>query len=126
MRALRTGDRRVSGAPCGRGVSYMTRAKRTRHNVRREQLIDVAIKISTEIGYNKLTREKVMREVDVTASLLGYYFPRMSDLKNAVMDAAVERGIVEIIAQGITLNDPRALTINPQIKLQVISFMMKT
>jgi AcrR family transcriptional regulator len=104
----------------------MSRAKRTRPAVRREQLIDAAIKISKEIGYNKLTRDKVMKEVGITVSLLSYYFPRMSDLKNAVMDAAVERGIVEVIAQGITLNDPRALTINPQTKLQVIAFMMQT
>ena len=101
----------------------MSRAKRTAPQERRELILEAAIKLSIEIGYNKITRDKIAEYAQVTSSLIAVHFPRMQSIKAAVMEAAVERDIVEIIAQGLTLHDPRALKINDATRNRVMSYI---
>ena len=101
----------------------MKRAKRTPPDERRENILNAAIKLSIEIGYNKITRDKIAKLTNVTSSLIAYYYPRMSHVRNAVMNAAIEREIVEILAQGNKLNPPRALKIDRMAKQKVMSYL---
>lgn len=101
----------------------MTRAKRTAPDKRRELILDAAIKLSVEIGYNKLTRDAIAERAKVSSALVSAYFSRMHTIKTAVMQAAIEREIVEIIAQGMTLNDPHALKIKNTTKQKVLSYL---
>lgn len=101
----------------------MSRAKRTSPEIRREQILEAAIKLSIKFGYTKITRDKIAEATKTASSLIAKYYPRMQDVKNAVMEAAIKREVVEIIAQGLTLNDPRALKINKSIKRKVMSYI---
>jgi AcrR family transcriptional regulator len=101
----------------------MTRATRTNPDVRKELILDAAVQLSTRIGYNRITRDAVAELAHVSSSLLHAYFPRMESVRRAVMEVAIKREIVEIIAQGLALNDARARKINKTLRQKVMTYI---
>lgn len=101
----------------------MTRATRTQPKIRKDKILKAAIKLSKKLGYKNITRDRVAEEADVSSALVGNYFGKMADLKNAVVRAAIKEEIVEIIAQGLTLKDPRVLKISKPLKGKIMEFL---
>jgi AcrR family transcriptional regulator len=101
----------------------MTRATRTHPKIRKEKILKAAVKLSIKLGYKNITRDRVAELADVSSALVGNYFPRMADLKNAVMRTAIQQEIVEIIAQGLTLKDPRVLKISKTLRGRIMEFL---
>jgi AcrR family transcriptional regulator len=102
----------------------MTRARRTAPEVRKEHLLEAAIQLSKEIGYNRITRDAIAEIAGTSSTCIAKYWPRMAAIRNAVVEAAIERGILEIIAQGLALNHPRALCIDPNVKGEVSRYIL--
>jgi len=100
-----------------------------RHNTRitassrRESILDAAIALSKEIGYKCITRDAVAERAEIASSLIAVYFPRMIDLKSAVLVEAIKRGTLEVIAQGLAIHDPTALKIPPDLRAKVVSYL---
>lgn len=103
----------------------MTRATRQHPEIRRESILDAAITLAKKRGYNRITRDAVAEEAGVSSPLIAAYFPRMSHLRVAIMDTSINRQIVEIIAQGLTINDPMALNINEGLRKKVMTYLSK-
>lgn len=81
------------------------RAPRTQPEIRKQAILNSAIMLSKRIGYKSITRDKVAKNIGVSSSLIAAYFPRMKLLKSTIIKTAIEREIVEIIAQVLTTND---------------------
>lgn len=79
---------------------------------RKEQLLTVAITIAERVGYNKLNRLMIVKELDgeVTDGLVNRYFGQRHSLRQAVLYAGIERGNLTILAQGLALGDSYART----------------
>ena len=92
-------------------------------NDRRNQILDAAIVLSINIGYKCITRDAVAEVAGISSSLIANYFPRMVDLKKAVMEAAIEERKLEIIAQGLSISDPLALEISEELKKKVLKYL---
>lgn len=77
---------------------------------RKAQLLDVAIKVAEEVGYNKLNRLMIVKAMDgeVTDGLVNRYFGQRHSLRQAVLYAGIERENLTIIAQGLALGDAYA------------------
>lgn len=76
---------------------------------RKEQILEEALKLATKRGYKNLTRHAVADAAGCSTALVSHYFNTFVQLERAVMRAAVTRGILPIIAQGITRQDAQAL-----------------
>jgi AcrR family transcriptional regulator len=101
----------------------MSRAVRTKPNTRRELILDAAIKLSIKVGYKSITRDAVADVAGISSALIAKYFPRMPQLKQAVMQTAISREIVEVIIQGLAINDVQALHIDYELKEKVMTYL---
>jgi len=84
--------------------------------LRKDHILNSAIVIAMEKGYNKITRDDVAETAGVSMGLITYYFETMNQLKRDIMRTAVKRGIVEIVAQGLTNKDRHALKASKELK----------
>jgi AcrR family transcriptional regulator len=99
------------------------RATRTNPKIRKEQILLAAIKLSKRVGYHSITRDSVAEIADVSSPLISVYFPTVASLKAAVIRAAIDNEIVEIIAQGLSLNHPQVRKISKPVKHKVMEFL---
>ena len=76
--------------------------------IRRREILDAAVDIAREQGYQSLTHPKVAGRVEVSPSLVRKYYETKSTLQAAVMVEAIRLEILDIILQGIAAKDPIA------------------
>lgn len=81
---------------------------------RKEQLLQLAIALAEEKGYNKINRLMIVEAAffrlneDITDGLVSRYFGQRHSLRQAVLFAGIERGNLTILAQGLALGDSHA------------------
>lgn len=101
--------------------------KRTRRREsptrRKEEILNAAIELASKIGYLNLTRDGVAEAANTSSGLVTCYFTNMEQLKKAVMDAAIKREILPIIAQGLSLGDEQTFNISSELKQKVLAFL---
>jgi len=97
-----------------------TRRRENQQDVRREEILNAAIELSVKIGYQKITRELVAGAANVSHALVTFHFNNMEELKAAIMKAAIDREILPILAQGLSLGDK---SINTDLKKKVIEYL---
>ena len=64
---------------------------RSKEEVRREEIVDAALRLILDLGYNHVTLADIAGRVGVSKGLISYYFPRKEDVFLAVLDMIVER-----------------------------------
>lgn len=105
----------------------MTALKKTRRRetptIRREEILNAAIELAVKIGYQNITRDGVALAANISSGLVTIYFSPIQELKNAVMKSAIEKEILSIIAQGMSLGDTQAQAITPELKQRVLEFL---
>lgn len=92
---------------------------------RKAQILDAAIELSKERGYANVYREHIGERLGVTPTLVTRYFATMHHLREAVMQAALDREIPEIIAQGIIAHDPIAETAPRELRERAVRLLLK-
>lgn len=91
---------------------------------RDQRVIDAAIECAKESGYRHITREAVAARACVAPATVFNAFGTMLDLKGRVMRVAVERGLVELVAQGIADGSPIALGAPEELKRAALSYVI--
>lgn len=66
----------------------MQKNKRLSPDVRKEQILQVAIRIAAEYGLYRLNQRRVARLAGVSSSLVPYYFRSIKRLRCAVINRA--------------------------------------
>jgi len=64
---------------------------RSKEDFRREEIVDAALRLVLEVGYNQVTLADIAERVGVSKGLISYYFPKKEDVFLAVLDQIVER-----------------------------------
>lgn len=102
-----------------------TKKKRQSPEIRKPELLRVAVELSRRHGYNKITRDAIAAEAGVSMGLVTLYLGTMANLRRDIMRAAVRDGIVEIVAQGIAAGDEHALKAPRELKQQIARFVLQ-
>lgn len=68
---------------------------------RDKRILDEATELAKSIGYQWITREQVALAVGCAPGTINNAFGSVVGLKRAVLQHAVDTGIVEIVAQGL-------------------------
>lgn len=64
---------------------------RSKEDARRDEIVDAALRLVLQAGYNQVTLADIAGQVGVSKGLISYYFPRKEDVFLAVLDQIVER-----------------------------------
>lgn len=88
------------------------------------RILSVAIDLAKEHGYQWITRKQVSEGADVAAGTINNAYGDMVGLKRAVLRAAVERGIIEIVAQGLADGHAIAREAPADIKARAAALLM--
>lgn len=91
---------------------------------RDNRILNAAIELAKEDGYQWITRDAVAARAGVSPATINNVFGTMVDLKRAVLRAAVEREIVEIVAQGLADRHQIAQDAPSELKAQAALLMV--
>lgn len=99
--------------------------KNTRLNphIRKTQLLEIAVDYAKKFGYTNVTPKLIADKAHVRATLVHNYFSTMRELRKLIMQTAIDRNILPIIAQGIAFKDPLALNVSAEIKQRAIQYL---
>jgi DNA-binding transcriptional regulator YbjK len=89
---------------------------RTNPALRKYHILGVAVELAKTKGYDKITRDSIAKEAGISVGLVTRYFKTMAQLKRAVMRAAIQREVTEIIAQGLANGDEHAKKAPAELK----------
>ena len=81
---------------------------RTNPALRKDHILNAALTVATKRGYRFLTRDMVAEAAGVSGGLVSRYYDKEA-LRLAVMELAVERKILRVIAEGIISRNAVAL-----------------
>lgn len=95
--------------------------KKQKPEVRREQILNAAIDVAKDVGYNNIQRADVAVQAICGTGTINHYFGTMTQLKRAVMRHAIITRCDEIIMQGIAGNDPQVAKLSADVKREVCS-----
>lgn len=71
----------------------------------KEYILEVAYTMAQRDGFGTLTRDGVAAEAGVAMGSVNHHWVKMSALREAVMQRAVEEKNLELIGQGMALGD---------------------
>ena len=84
--------------------------------LRKQQILDVAVGLAATKRYDKVTREEIATLCGVSVGLVSRYLGTMPKLRRAILRAGVQRGVVEIVAQGLVNGETCALNASTELK----------
>lgn len=64
---------------------------RSKEDVRRDEIVDAALRLILKLGYNNVTLADIAAQVGVSKGLISYYFPKKEDVFLAVLQKIVDR-----------------------------------
>ena len=90
--------------------------------VRREAIVTAALDLASRYGYRNVTRAQVAQAAGCSPSLVSHYLGVWSParLRRFLMRAAVERCVLEVVAQGLVLRDEEACAAPDSLKAAAI------
>ena len=88
--------------------------------VRYQHIMTAAIVAAGRLGFHKVTRADIALEAKVSPPLVSRYLGDMDAIRNLVMGAAIDRGILNLVAQGLAAQHPAALDAPPELRAQAV------
>ena len=79
--------------------------QRTAPELRKQQIINIAILVAIKTGYQNLTRDNIMQKANITTGVITQRFGTICNLKKLVLSTAIQQRQLTIIAQGVANND---------------------
>lgn len=87
------------------------------------QILDAAVAIASEHGWRSITRDRVAERAFVAQGSVNAHFGTIDALRDAVMQAAVERGLLDIVAAGLAEQHPAARAAPPEVKRAALDIL---
>jgi AcrR family transcriptional regulator len=91
---------------------------------RKQHILDVAVRLAADTGYLSLTRDAVAKAAGVSPGLLTWYYLHIDHLRAAVMQAAVEQGILSVVAEGLACRVPGALSAPAELRAAAVASLI--
>jgi AcrR family transcriptional regulator len=92
----------------------MANIKTDRDNI----VLNAAIRCAEEDGWHYITRAKTARLADVAVGTVNNAYGDVTALKDAVMQAAIDRRLLPILAEGLAFGNPVAKSAPEELRLE--------
>ena len=90
--------------------------KRLKPEVRKPEILAVALTLASDRGYTQITRNEIAYHVGVSGSAVQYHFGTMAKLRVELMRYAVKQRHPRVVAQGLAVRDRQALKADADLK----------
>lgn len=91
---------------------------------RKTALMEVALHLSKTKGYTKVTREAIAAVVGCVPATVTNHLGTTPNMKRGIMRAAVAKGVVEVVAQGLADGNPHAKKAPPELKRLAVRHLL--
>ena len=91
--------------------------------IRKQQILDAAIELAVEKGYRNITRKDVAIASKSASGLIGRYFKTVAGLKRSIVEASIEREIMPILAENLSIKGEETKLISAELKEKVILYL---
>lgn len=83
--------------------------RRLKPKERKTLVLRAALNVAGKSHYAHMTRDQIAKAAGVAGPTVQHYLGTMSQLRRAVMRAAVQGHFLGVVAQGLVAKDPQAL-----------------
>jgi AcrR family transcriptional regulator len=90
----------------------------------KERILEVAYTMAQRDGFGTLTRDGVAAEAGVATGSVNHHWVKMSALREAVMQRAVEEENLELIGQGMALGDSVAKSAPLELRTRALTTLL--
>jgi AcrR family transcriptional regulator len=90
----------------------------------KEYILEVAYTMAQRDGFGSLTRDGVAAEAGVAMGSVNHHWVKMSALREAVMQRAVEEKNLELIGQGMALGDSVAKSAPLELRTRALTTLL--
>ena len=90
----------------------------------KEHILEVAYVMAQRDGFGTLTRDGVAAEAGVAMGSVNHHWVKMSALREAVMQRAVEEENLELIGQGMALGDSVAKSAPLELRTRALTTLL--
>jgi hypothetical protein len=105
------------------GFRHTVTTKRANSTLRKIQILNVALDLSKDVGYQFVTRSAIAKRAGLSEGSINLHFSTMTQLKRDIMRAAVKQEVHEIVAQGLAANDKQAKKAEQEVKDKALKFL---
>lgn len=91
----------------------------------KQKLLDVALILAEEHGYQHITRNDVAKAAGLSGTIVHYYFGTMVRFRSELMRYALEQRNATVIAQGIMAFNATALNADDELKTAALTVIAK-
>ena len=93
---------------------------RVNPDLMKDFILNCAIELSEKNDYKTLTRAIIADELCIAPTLITYYFNDINSLKNVIVETALKRKNLTIIAQALAFKDPVVENIPEKLKTNAL------
>ena len=90
----------------------------------KDNILEVAFTMAQRDGFGTLTRDGVAAEAGVAMGSVNHHWVKMSALREAVMQRAVEEENLELIGQGMALGDSVAKSAPLELRTRALTTLL--
>ena len=90
----------------------------------KDNILEVAYVMAQRDGFGTLTRDGVAAEAGVAMGSVNHHWVKMSALREAVMQRAVEEENLELIGQGMALGDSVAKSAPLELRTRALTTLL--
>lgn len=113
-------DLRASGHTGPAGVA-VERQGNPQAGLRREQIIDAGLELALESGLHNVERGGICERASVSPALVNHYFGRIEQVREQILERAIERRSLPVIAQALAARHPAVAELPDDLKLEAIA-----
>lgn len=100
-------------------------ATRMKPEARKAEILDAAVKAAKKCGFVAVRQKDIAEAAECGFGTVTLYFKTMTQMRRAIMRAAVERGELKIIAQGLGVGHPEARKASEDVKQKALALLSK-
>lgn len=98
--------------------------KRLKPKDRKNQLVQAALEVAEQYGYNTMRREDIAHHAQVSEGLVSQYLGTMPQLRRTIIRHSIKTRNLSVLAQGIVNRDPHALKAPEDLRQAAVASMM--
>jgi AcrR family transcriptional regulator len=91
---------------------------------RQAAILQAAINLAELDGYRTLTIQRVARVASVSPALVSHYYWTRDIMLTAVMEEAVRREVLNVIAEGLAHRHPAAMAAPPELQQAAVATLV--
>lgn len=96
-------------------------SKRMSPGDRKASILEAAIEAAKQHTFSGMRLHHVATAAECSNALVVSYYSTMPQVRRAVMRAAIKRGLLDIIANGVVTRDPTALKADEGLKTRALA-----